>query len=141
MRGTRGRLGLLALSLALTAGCGTPAGAGGGGVVELGLSDAGRTVQAHVADAIEVTLEDQFPVPGSSLVWRVTESPASVLTLQSETVPTPRPAEGTVTYSARFAARAAGKAVLTAHGATSCEAMAKQSCPDREFTITVEVSS
>lgn len=140
MRGTRGGLALLALFLALIAGCGAPAAGGGGQVVELGLNDAGRTVQVHVGDVIEVTLEDQFPVPGSSLVWRVTDTPESVLAPQSETVPTPRPAEGSVTYSARFTARAAGTAVLTAHGATSCEAMAKQSCPDREFTITVEVS-
>jgi hypothetical protein len=140
MRGTRGGLGLLALFLALTAACGAPAAGGGGQVVELGLNDAGRTVHVHVGDVIEVTLEDQFPVPGSSLVWRVTDSPESVLAPESETVPTPAPAAGDVPYSARFAARAAGEAVLTAHGATSCEAMAKQSCPDREFTITVEVS-
>lgn len=140
MRGTPTGLGLLALVSALIAACGAPGTGPGRQLVELGPNDAGRTVQVRVGDEINVTLQDQFPVPGSSLVWRVTGSPESVLAPESETVPSPAPAEGDVSYSALFAARAAGTAVLTAHGATTCEAMAKQSCPDREFTIAVTVS-
>lgn len=88
---------------------------------------------------MRVTLEDQFLVPGSSLTWRVTSSPSGVLALETESEPSPQQGlRGS--YRAEFVARSAGQAVLTAHGATTCEVMAKPSCPDREFQITVTVS-
>ena len=34
----------------------------------------------------------------------------------------------------------AGQALLAAKGATTCEAMAKSSCPDQQFTVTVVVT-
>ena len=43
------------------------------------------------------------------------------------------------TYTADFRAITAGQALLDAKGATTCEAMAKSSCPDQHFTITVVV--
>lgn len=45
------------------------------------------------------------------------------------------------TYTADFRASAAGQALLDGHGTTSCEAMAKQNCPDRDFKITVVVTN
>jgi hypothetical protein len=120
--------------------CGSAIGPASPQVVELGLNQAGHSVQVRVGDHVKVTLEDQFPVPGSSLVWRVTSSPSGVLALEAESGPSPQPGLRSSNYTAKFAARSAGQAVLTAHGATTCEAMAKQSCPDREFQITVTVS-
>jgi hypothetical protein len=140
MRTTPARLGLLGLFLALAAACGSAIGPVSPQVFELGLNQAGQAVQVRVGDHVRVTLEDQFPVPGSSLVWRVTGSPAGILGLETESGPSPQPGLRSSHYSAEFAARAAGQAVLTAHGATTCEAMAKQSCPDREFQIRVTVS-
>jgi hypothetical protein len=46
---------------------------------------------------------------------------------------------GSDTYTADFLALTSGQALLNAHGTTSCEAMAKASCPDRAFQITVVV--
>jgi hypothetical protein len=140
MRTTHATLGLLGLFLALMAACGTAPGPAAPQVVEVGLSQAGQVVQVRVGDHIQVTLQDQFPVPGSSLVWRVSGAPAGVLALESESSPSPRQGLGTRAYTAEFVARSSGQAVLSAHGGTTCEAMAKQSCPDREFTITVTVS-
>jgi hypothetical protein len=131
---------LLGLVLALCA-CGAAAKQSAAAVmIELGQEQAGQTVHARVGDLVRVKLYEQFPVPGSSLVWTVSSSDPSVLAVQSETAPTPRPALGTATYEADFTAAAGGTAVLNAHGATTCEAMAKQSCPDQTFTITVVVS-
>jgi hypothetical protein len=109
-------------------------------VVELGVDQAGQTVQVRVGDQVRMTLQDQFPVPGSSLVWRVSSSPDGILTLESESGPSPRQGLRASDYRAEFLARSRGQAVLTALGATTCEAMAKQACPDRELTITVNVS-
>jgi len=140
MRGTPARLGLLGLFLALGSACGLAPGPAAPRVVELGLDQAGQSVPVRVGDHVRVKLQDQFPVPGSSLVWRVSSSPAGVLTLQAESGPSAQQGLRAADYTAEFVARSQGHAVLTAHGATSCEAMAKQACPDREFTITVNVS-
>jgi hypothetical protein len=110
--------------------------------VVLGLADAARTVQVRVGDTIEVTLEDDFPVPGSALVWDVTSSNETVLTPGSVSRSSPAPSGPGKrdTYTATFQANATGQAVLDARGATSCEAMPKTNCPDRDFKITVVVS-
>ena len=141
MRGTSGLLVLLGLSVLLTFACGSapPAAAT---TINLTQTDAGKTVQARVGDTLRVTLEETFPVPGSSLVWKVSSSNASILAPGATTgQPSPGPGVKQFTYQADFAASAAGQAVLQAHGYTSCEAMAKPSCPDQEFTISVTVSA
>lgn len=133
---------LIALAVAVGA-CGAPAATGGHSTFLLGAADAGRTVRVQVGDTVRVALEEDFPVPGSSLVWDVTSSAPSVLqrgavTRSPKVMGVPG---GHDTYSADFKAVGSGPAVLDAHGATTCEAMAKQNCPDRDFTITVIVSS
>ena len=140
MRGTPARLGLLGLFLALAAACGHAPGPAEPREVELGADQAGQTVQVRVGDHVRMTLQDQFPVPGSSLVWRVSSSPDGILTLESESGPSPQQGLRASDYRPEFLARTRGQAVLTALGATTCEAMAKQACPDRELTITVNVS-
>lgn len=132
---------LAALGFAiLAASCGTTTHAAGTTVV-LGEKDAGRTVQVNVGDTVRVTLVENRPVPGSSLTWNVTSSDPSVL--QPGTV-TRNPAivtpVGSDTYTADFFATKSGQAVLDAYGTTSCEAMVKTACPDRDFKITVVVT-
>jgi predicted secreted protein len=109
--------------------------------VTLGENDAARTVQVRPGDTVRVQLVDSFPVPGSSLVWDVGSNDQSVLAaLKAERTPQVHGAVGTDTYTALFNAARAGRAKLNAHGATTCEAMSKQGCPDRNFTITVVVA-
>jgi hypothetical protein len=123
----------------LSAGCGAVTHAAGS-TVELGQQDAGRTVQVNVGDTVRIKLVEDRPVPGSSVIWAVTSSLPSVL--QAGTVtrdPATMTPVGSDTYTADFMAVTAGQALLNAHGTTSCEAMAKSSCPDRVFQITVVV--
>src|SRR5258708_25753006 len=42
-------------------------------------TDAGKTFNVHGGDKVRVELVDTYPVPGSSLVWTVTASPAGLL--------------------------------------------------------------
>jgi hypothetical protein len=127
---------------AIACACGGTAAPSSHQSLALGTPDAGHTTHVLVGDSVVVTLQDEYPVPGSSLVWNVTTPDSSIL----EAGPTTRSPQvrsgpgGHDTYRAVFHAIAAGQAVLDAHGTTSCEAMAKQNCPDRDFTITVVVS-
>jgi predicted secreted protein len=123
--------------------CGSAAAPAAGSTVVLGQADAGRTVQVRVGDTVQVTLQDDFPVPGSSLVWKATTSNETVLASGAVTRSSPVPSGPGKhdTYTATFQAKASGEAVLDAHGTTSCEAMPKANCPDRDLTITVVVSS
>ena len=71
--------GLLNLSA-----CGSvaaPPGPASGSTVLLGQADAGRTIQVKAGDTVRITLEDDYPVPGSSVVWNVTSSNEAVLAL------------------------------------------------------------
>jgi FtsP/CotA-like multicopper oxidase with cupredoxin domain len=104
-------------------------------------SDAGKTFNVRGGDTVRIILTDNYPVPGSSLKWNVAGAPESVLQPGAVTrSPQVRSGPGrTDTYTADFLATAAGQAVLSANGATTCEAMAKQNCPDQHFTITVVV--
>lgn len=134
-------LGIFAL--AIVSGCGTSTTPAAGSTVVLGQADAGRTVQVKVGDTVRVTLEEDFPVPGSALVWNATSLDASVLQ-QRQVTRSPKVQSGPGThdtYTADFRAIAAGQAALDAHGTTSCEAMAKENCPDRDFKITIVVTS
>jgi hypothetical protein len=136
------RLSVLAVGVlaAASASCGGSTSLAAASTIVLGQPDAGHTVQVRIGDTIKVTLQDDFPVPGSSLVWNVTSLDGSVLQLGVTTrSPQHTGLVGQDTYTAEFHALAAGQAVLDAHGTTSCEAMLKQNCPDRDFTITVVV--
>jgi len=107
----------------------------------VGEADAGTNVQARVGDTVRVKLQESFPVPGSSLVWDVSSNAPSVLAAGKVTRdPVQRPLRGQVSYTADFMATAAGQAQLIARGSTTCEAMTKQGCPNRDFTMTVIVS-
>jgi predicted secreted protein len=134
-------LGMVAL--AMVSGCGSSPTPAASSTVVLGLADAGRTVQVKVGDTVRVTLEEDFPVPGSALVWNVTSLDASVLKpgLVTRSPRVQSGLGGHDTYTADFRAGAAGQTTLDAHGTTSCEAMAKQNCPDRDFKITVVVTT
>jgi predicted secreted protein len=136
---------LLAAPLLIAAvACGSAAVAPASHTVDLGEKDAGTTIQVRAGDTLRVQLVETFPVPGSSLVWDVTSTDPAVLAV-TKTGRTGPPQAGpgpgrTDTYTASFNAVAAGQSTLDAHGATTCEAMMKQACPDRNFTITVVVS-
>jgi predicted secreted protein len=139
MKHTLVTLSLFAVMAVVACG-GTPAPAGGATIL-LHLSDAGKTFNVHGGDTVRIVLDDNYPVPGSSLVWNVSSSPASVLELGTVTR-SKQVSSGpgrTDTYTAEFHAVSAGQAVLDAKGATTCEAMAKPACPDQHFTITVVV--
>lgn len=127
--------------MVLLLGCGSAAAPAAHDTFVLGEADAGKTVQARVGDTVRVKLQESFPVPGSSLVWDVSSSSPSVLAAGKVTRdPAERPRMGQVAYTAEFTARASGQAQLIARGSTTCEAMTKQGCPNRDFTITVNVS-
>jgi hypothetical protein len=140
MKGILVTLGVLAITLAGACG-GVPSPAGGITIV-LHQTDAGKTFNVRGGDTVRIVLDDTYPVPGSSLVWTVASSPATILqagaTSRSPQVKTSGPGR-TDTYTAEFHAISAGQALLDAKGATTCEAMAKSSCPDQHFTITVVV--
>lgn len=129
-----------AVAVVLLLGCGSTAGRTPETLV-LHESDGGRTVHVRAGDTVQVKLVESFPVPGSSLVWEVTSSTPSVLAAGRVTRdPAERPRIGQVAYTAEFSARTRGEARLIARGSTTCEAMAKEGCPNRDFTITVTVS-
>jgi hypothetical protein len=122
--------------------CSSPAATPASRTIDLAEKDAGTTVQVRAGDTVRVQLVESFPVPGSSLLWEVTSSDPAVLSvIKAERTPQARSGPGgTDTYTAFFSTAGAGQATLTAHGATTCEAMAKQSCPDRNFTVSVVVA-
>jgi hypothetical protein len=140
MKQTLVALGVFGVMAAVSCG-GTPANAGASTIV-LKQTDAGKTFNVHGGDTVRVVLVDTYPVPGSSLVWTVSASPAGILKASLENrSPQVRDAGPgrTDTYTAEFVATSAGQAALDAKGATTCEAMAKSGCPDQQFTITVVV--
>jgi FtsP/CotA-like multicopper oxidase with cupredoxin domain len=131
-------------AVALICACGSAVNsAAAGSTVVLSQHDAGRTVQVHVGDTVRLTLEESFPVPGSSLVWVATSSDPSILApgAVSRSPQMRSGPGGHDTYTADFAARSGGQAMLQARGSTTCEAMAKQYCPDQVFTINIVVAS
>jgi hypothetical protein len=128
---------------ALACACGSTATPAAHRSVVVGTQDAGQTVTVHVGDSVVVVLQDDFPVPGSALVWNATSLDTTVLEPGSSTR-SPREKSGPGahdTYTATFHAMGAGQSVLDVHGTTSCEAMAKTNCPDRDFTVTVVVTN
>ena len=132
---------LTALPVVLILACGSAVTPAPHATLVVGEADAGKTFQATIGETVRVKLRESFPVPGSSLVWDVTSNAPSVLAASKVTRdPVQRPLTGQVSYTADFAAAAGGTAQLIARGSTTCEAMPKQGCPDRDFTITVIVS-
>jgi hypothetical protein len=141
MKQTLVALGVFGVMAAVSCG-GSPANQAASTIV-LKETDANKTFNVHGGDTVRVVLIDTYPVPGSSLVWTVSASPAGVLKASSQNrSPQVRDAGPgrSDTYTAEFLATSAGQAVLDARGATTCEAMAKSGCPDRQFTITVIVA-
>jgi hypothetical protein len=128
--------------LIATVACGSATAAPGSRTIDLVEKDAGSTVQVRAGDTVRVQLVESFPVPGSSLVWDVASTDQAVLSgIKTERTPQVRSGPGgTDTYTALFKAAGRGRATLAAHGATTCEAMAKQSCPDRTLAVTVVVA-
>ena len=140
MKQTIVALGVLGLMAGVS--CGGAQATSAASTIVLKQADAGKTFNIHGGDTIRVVLVDTYPVPGSSLVWTVSASPAGVLKASAQNrSPQVRDAGPgrTDTYMAEFVATSAGQAVLDAQGATTCEAMAKSGCPDQHFTITVVV--
>ena len=132
--------GLLILSACGSAAA--PASPASGITVVIGQADAGRTVQVKVGDTVRVTLQDDYPVPGSSVIWNVASSNQAVLTPGAVLRSTPMPSGPGKhdTYTGDFSAKAPGQAILDARGTTTCEAMTKQNCPDRDFKVPVVVT-
>jgi predicted secreted protein len=132
---------LVGMAVVFLLGCGATAGPAAPQTLVVHESDAGRTVQIRPGDTIQVKLVESFPVPGSSLVWDVSSSAPSALAAGKVTRnPAERPRIGQVAYTAEFTAKASGQAQLIARGSTTCEAMTKEGCPNRDFSITVNVS-
>jgi hypothetical protein len=129
----------VSMAAVLLTACGAASTAQPGETIVVHEDAAGTTVHAHVDDVISVELTESFPVPGSSLTWDVTTSTPSVLKLQEvKRDPADRPRQGTDAYTARFFASEAGEGKLFARGSQTCEAML--TCPQKDFTVTIEVS-
>lgn len=142
MRGTAVHLGVLGCFSVLLAACGAAPQPAAGAVITVTQDQAGKAVHARVGDTLRLILDEAFPVPGSSLVWTVASSDATILSPSATSgQPSPGPNLKKFTYKADFTALAAGQASLLAHGATTCEAMMKSNCPDRDLQFTVMVSS
>ena len=126
--------------VALVVACGSIGPAATPQTIAVHEDSAGKTVTAHVGDTVEVQLQESFPVPGSSLTWDVSTSAPSVLKLDRVTRdPAERPRQGTVKFTADFSATATGEAKLFARGSQTCEAM--PTCPQKDFTVTIDVVS
>jgi len=128
-----------AVSITMTAGCGTGAShASGPTVIVVRGHATGQTVSAKAGDRIELIL--------SSSYWQVTGSSApAVLRQDGPPVPLPRPSScpdipglGCTPVRADFAARTNGKAVITATRSACGEALRCK--PDQtRFTVIVVV--
>jgi predicted secreted protein len=130
---------LAALAAGLIVACGSAGSAPAPQVFVVNEDVGGSTFHIHVGDVVSVQLVESFPVPGSSLTWDVSSSAPSVLKLEKVTRdPAQRPVHGTVNYTAEFTATGTGQATLFARGSQTCEAM--PSCPQKNFTVTVDVA-
>lgn len=110
--------------------------------IQLHQSDDGRTIGVRSGDTIELVLVESRPVPGSGTVWTASSTDQRVLSLTSaHRDPAKITPVGSDSYIADFHAAAAGRAGIQAMGATSCEAMVKSACPDRSFSVTIDVSA
>ena len=108
--------------------------------IVVGQDQAGKTVDAKVGDTVRVKLTEEFPLPGSSLVWDVTSSRPTLLKLDKVTRdPAERPRQGNVAYTADFVAKSGGSADLIARGSRTCEAMAAPACQSINFTVTIRI--
>lgn len=101
-------------------------------------SDFGRTITLAVGQEIRLQLIDARPVPGSSTTWDASSSLPAVLEVTNQ-VHERTAAAGDGSYVATLVARAPGSAAIDVRGLTTCEAMAKTSCPDRTAVIAVRI--
>jgi predicted secreted protein len=125
-------------------GCGASAGATDASVTLSGKDD-GRTITVKPGTTIQLTLEDSFGPPGSSLTWDADSSAPSVLvrstTRMDPALPPNALPQGTVRYLAEFKAQAAGQAQIVGHGRRTCEAMNPAFCQQATFAVTVQVTA
>jgi hypothetical protein len=135
-------LAVICLVIAACVACGgSPPVNAGHSTIAVGEDQAGKTITAGVGDTVRVQLTEEFPFPGSSLVWDVASSRPTILKLETVTRdPAERPRQGTVAYTADFAATGSGSADLIARGSRTCEAMTGPSCQNTNFTITVDIA-
>ena len=134
--------GLAFLTTTALMACGQASSASAPQTLVVGQDQAGKTFQAKVGDTVRMTLKEEFPLPGVSLVWNVSSSAPEFLKLDKVTRdPEVRPRAGDVTYTADFTAIAAGQANLIAAGSRTCEAMAKPACPIIDFMIEVLIAT
>ena len=102
-------------------------------------TDFGRTLRVTQGQTLNLELTDRRPFPGSSTVWEATSSDPRILELTAHQHSATAPARDG-TYTASLVAKATGTARILLVGATTCEAMAKSSCPDQAAQISIEVS-
>ena len=102
-------------------------------------ASSGHTFTMAVGQTVQIQLQDAWTVPGSSLVWNVTASDSNVLATLSVPKPPSPHFGGTTPVTFSFRAHSSGFSILNALGSTTCEAMAKASCPDQQFSVTILV--
>lgn len=106
----------------------------------------GKTITVRRGTVIEVTLDNSFGPPGSSLTWEATSSDSSILLRTSSRVepsgsPSPAPLlERQERYIADFRAQSPGTAQIIGQGHRTCEAMNPAFCPQGHYTVTVQVT-
>lgn len=106
----------------------------------------GRTITVRRGIVIEVTLENSFGPPGSSLTWDATSTDSKVLLRTSSRVessgsPSPAPVlQRQERYIADFRAQSVGTAQIIGQGHRTCEAMDPAFCPQGHYTVTVQVT-
>ena len=107
----------------------------------------GKTITVRRGTLIEVTLDNSFGPPGSSLTWEATSTDSSILLRTSSRVEPsgpPSPAallERQERYIADFRAQSAGTAQILGQGHRTCEAMDPAFCPQGHYTVTVQVTA
>ncbi|HYM49735.1 MAG TPA: hypothetical protein VET65_04100 [Candidatus Limnocylindrales bacterium] len=112
--------------------------------VALGQGDDGRTISVARGTVIELTLQNSFGPPGSSLTWDAVSSDAAVLTRSAVRLDPASSAgpmlQGTQRYIADFRAAASGSARIVATGTRRCEAMNPAFCHGTTMSVTVTVT-
>ena len=107
----------------------------------------GKTITVQRGTVIEVTLENSFGPPGTSLTWEATSTDSNVLLRTSSMVePSGSSSAAPVLerqerYIADFRAQSAGTAQIIGQGHRTCEAMNPAFCPQGHYTVTVQVTA
>ena len=107
----------------------------------------GQTIAVPSGTVIEVTLENSFGPPGSSLTWDATSTDSGILVRTSSRVmplpssSSPPSLERQQRYVADFRSQSHGMAKIIGQGHRTCEAMDPAFCPQVHYTVTVQVTS